>query len=479
MPRSLSRRVSRFVSVLVALVIVPRPVLSEDATNFFNVVASRGADPWLWRHDGQYYAAVTTGGNITLTRSRFLSTLGAGERKVVWTPPPGTPVARDLWAPELHRLGEAWYLYVAADDGDNANHRMYVLENKADDPLEGTFVFKGQVVDPKNDRWAIDGTVLKVGEALFFVWSGWEGASNVRQNLYIAPMSNPWTLSGPRVEISRPTQPWETQGAPPAVNEGPQVLIRGRLVIVVYSASGSWTDSYCLGMLTADIESDLLSPASWKKHDRPVFAGARGVYGPGHCTFVKSPDGREDWIVYHAARYQGAGWTRHIRAQPFAWDADGLPRFGVPAAPDRPIPLPGGEPARRRYEAEAAELAGAARVIRQPGASRGARVRLSDRDDSTLTFMAEAKQAGVHVLSIRYVNASGRRAPANQTLTVNDDRPRQVQYDLTGPADWSNAFVSVTLKAGSNRVRLAGKERVAEIDCVDIVPCEPRGAGGP
>lgn len=444
----------------------------EEVTDFYNVVAPVGADPWLWTHHGQYYAVVTTGGNVTLVRSRTLSTLGAGERKVVWSPSPETPVAKDLWAPELHRLGEAWYIYVAADDGENANHRMYVLENQAADPFEGKFVFKSQIVDPNNNRWAIDGTVLKVGEALYFVWSGWEGAEDIQQNLYIAPMSNPWTLSGTRVEISRPTHRWETKGAPPAVNEGPQVLVKGSLIHLIYSASGSWTDAYCLGRLTAKIDSDLLSPASWKKHDKPVFASAHGVFGPGHCTFTKSPDGREDWLVYHAARFKGAGWNRLIRAQPFSWDPDGLPRFGSPAPPDQPITIPGGEPARQRYEAESATLAGEARIAQQSSASRGAKVQLSGSADSSLTIIATVKEAGAYVVSIRFINTSKRHGLATQVLTVNGGAPQRVAYPSTGSADWSNAFVSVSLNAGPNQIRLSQGERAAEIDCIDVTPQE-------
>ncbi|SIO60402.1 Beta-xylosidase, GH43 family [Singulisphaera sp. GP187] len=471
MPGGLFLRLAAFVVIVNVLALEPDKLAAgEEVTDFYNVVAPAGADPWLWSQNGWYYATVTTGGNVTLSRSRSLSNLGAAERKVVWTPSPETPAAKNLWAPELHRLEKAWYIYVAADDGANANHRMYVLENLADDPFKGEFVFKSKIVDPKDDRWAIDGTVLRVGERLFFVWSGWEGAEDIQQNLYIAAMSNPWILSGARVAISRPTLPWETKGAPPAVNEGPQVLVKDRRIHLIYSASGSWTDAYCLGRLTADIDADLLAPASWKKYEKPVFASVPGVYGPGHCSFTKSPDGREDWIVYHSARYRGAGWNRLLRAQPFSWDQDGFPRFGAPAPPDQPIKVPGGEPARQRYEAEAGSLVGAARVARQPSASRGAKVQFPGSADSTLTLVATVKEAGAYVVSIRYLNASDRKSSATQTLTVDDGPPLRVSYLFTGPADWSNQFVSVTLKTGPNRIRLGQGERMVEIDCLDITP---------
>jgi GH43 family beta-xylosidase len=52
-----------------------------------------------------------------------------------------------------------YYIYVAIDDGNNANHRMYVLEGDTNDPLL-PFTFVGKLNTP-DDNWAIDGTVLK------------------------------------------------------------------------------------------------------------------------------------------------------------------------------------------------------------------------------------------------------------------------------------------------------------------------------
>ena len=41
---------------------------------------------------------------------------------------------------------------------------------------------------------------------------------------------------------------------------------------------------------------------NYKKFPNPVFQQApeNGVYAPVHNSFFKSPDGKEDWIIYHA-----------------------------------------------------------------------------------------------------------------------------------------------------------------------------------
>jgi GH43 family beta-xylosidase len=315
-------------------------------TTFFNPIMPSGADPWVLQKDGFYYYTHTTGKNITVWKSESLTSIGHGESRIVWTPPESGPNSKNIWAPELHWLNGRWYIYFAADDGNNDNHRMYVLESVSEDAL-GEYAEKGKISDP-SDKWAIDGTVLqKEDGSLYFIWSGWEGDVNVSQNIYIAPMSNPYTIAGHRTEISRPVHDWERVGNP-TVNEGPQILIKGQRIFLVYSASGSWTDHYCLGMLTTDMNSDVMQPGSWKKADSPVFSSANGVFGPGHNSFTRSVDGAEDWIVYHAAKFSGAGWNRNVRMQRFTWNADGTPNFGAPLSTSEEIAMPSGEAAMKR-----------------------------------------------------------------------------------------------------------------------------------
>lgn len=309
---------------------------------FENPIVDRGADPWVVRHEGHYYLCQSRRGGIDVNKAARLEELGVDHWQRVWTPPKGTAYSKDLWAPELHYLRGKWWIYVAADDGENANHRMYVLEGSSQDPQK-PFVFRGKIAAP-SDRWAIDGTVLQMPEdKLYFIWSGWEGIENVAQHLYIAPMANPWTISGERVRISSPEYPWETRGGLPLINEGPQVLWNGARLFVIYSASGSWGDDYCLGQLNWT-GSDVLNPHSWVKRPKSVFSRTDEVFGPGHCCFAKSPDGTEDWIIYHSANSRGVGWNRRINMQRFTWREDGSPDFGKPVAAGVPMPTPGRGP---------------------------------------------------------------------------------------------------------------------------------------
>ncbi len=282
-----------------------------------------GADPWYYADGGRYYYCYSVGNGVGVKEAASPELLAAAEGRTVYTAPESGPYSRDYWAPELHHIGSAWYIYVAADDGANENHRMYVL--RGEDPL-GPFTMVGKLTDP-SDRWAIDGTVLLSGGRLYFIWSGWEGDTDGEQRLYIAPMEGPAHISGERVCISKPDHKWEKRGM--SINEGPEILKEGSRTFLVYSASGSWTDDYCLGMLELT-GSDPLDPVSWAKCPLPVFSKTEGAYGPGHCSFVSSPDGATEYIVYHANAVSGTGWSgRSVRMQPYR-TVCGVPVFGRP-----------------------------------------------------------------------------------------------------------------------------------------------------
>ena len=119
-------------------------------------------------------------------------------------------------------------------------------------------------------------------------------------------------------------------------------------VCIFYSASGSWTPYYCVGLLTADANANLLDPASWKKHPTPVFRQEpeNEVFGPGGSSFVSSPDGKECYMLYHARQIPndapGAMDSRTPRLQKIEWDKDGRAILGIPNKTGTILPKPSG-----------------------------------------------------------------------------------------------------------------------------------------
>jgi GH43 family beta-xylosidase len=314
---------------------------------FTNPLLETGPDPWVVWWKGFYYYSNSSGTNLTLRKTPDITDVRHAQNKAVWIPEPGHPWSNHLWAPELHRWGNMWYIYFAADAGDNASHRIYVVENDNDDPIEGTWTFKGKISD-SSDRWAIDPTTFELRGQHYLVWSGWKGDNDGEQNLYIAHMSNPWSIDSPRTLISQPTYPWEVHGNLPgrhvSVNEGPEFISHGNKMFITFSASGCWTDFYTLGVLEASIDADPLNAKTWTKVNHPFLSTDPNspAFGPGHNGFFKSPDGREDWIIYHANPAPGEGCKsfRSPRIQRFTWDELGRPHFGRPVPLNQPLTKP-------------------------------------------------------------------------------------------------------------------------------------------
>lgn len=332
-------------------------IVANTENTFMNPLLDSGADPWTIYHEGNYYYIKSGAKGIVLLKTPDITDLRNAESKVIWTAPATGDYSKNVWAPEIHVINGKWYVYVAADDGDNRNHRMFVLENTSANPFEGTFVVKSKLKTDVNDNWAIDGSIFEHKGNLYFIWSGWEKPKEITetQNIYIARMSNPWTISSERVLLSTPELEWEknwnypdawTPEAPVYVNEGPQMLSHGDKIHIIYSASGCWTPYYALGILTADINSNLMDKTSWTKAKEPIFKQSEEnkVYGTGHNSFFKSPDGKEDWVLYHANDNpaDGCGNKRSPRAQKMSWDSNNMPVLGIPYPTSMKLMKPSG-----------------------------------------------------------------------------------------------------------------------------------------
>ncbi|MFD2614397.1 glycoside hydrolase family 43 protein [Paenibacillus gansuensis] len=311
---------------------------------YCNPIMPSGADPWMYRHeDGTYYFMVTCGDRLELYQSKVMSHLDEAVKQTIWLPEEEGPGSRDLWAPEIHYVEDTWYVYFTASDGSgDKSRRIYVLENQSPDPMQGKWVNKGAV---NTAVPGLDGTILQHGGKLYFMYAGYGHFPEYGSAIYAALMTNPWTLTGKEVLLTKPDYDWEKQGGM-AINEGPCFLHRYGKLFLIYSASTTWSDDYSLGMLAAEENSDLLNPSSWVKSKHPVFKKSveNGVYAPGHNSFTTSPDGTEDWIVYHAIPLSEGGMERRQPCmQKFYWTGEGLPDFGIPVASGVEYPVPSGE----------------------------------------------------------------------------------------------------------------------------------------
>ena len=300
---------------------------------------------------GYYYALFTRGRVLELFRSRRAAEICiGGDSKVIYTPDGlRDGIWGDIWAPEMHRGSDGkWYIYtsgrVTPEPGEK---RLFIMEALTPDPF-GEWRFKCK---PAPDVFSIDPTVYTAPNGRQFICCSRVDRGQV---LDICALSNPWTFGEKRAMIARAKYEWET--VPPydgnsAINEGAFFVENGDRLFIIYSGNGCWSDHYVLGVLefTGSDRGDpdgMCDPANWIKHEKPLFSMGNGVYGPGHASFFRSPDGSELWCAYHGMKEHNETVTpapRYFNIQKVDFDETGYPVMGAPAGYETDLTPPSGE----------------------------------------------------------------------------------------------------------------------------------------
>lgn len=310
------------------------------------VLFSPSCYPYAVLHNGKYYVMRQTDitNRIDLLCTDDIRDVEKGTTKTVWMPTESQKANGNIWSPELHRIGNKWYIYFEADDGNTDNHQLYVLENPSDDPMKGQFKLKG--VLKTNDEWnyGIHPSTFVVGKRQYLVWSGWpkRRSETETQCIYIAGMKNPWTVNTRRVKISTPTYEWERQWINPNgtrsaypiyVNENPQPIVSkdGKKVAIYYSASGCWTVYSRLGAVYANTNANLLDSTSWHKAKEPVMISNENdsLKGLTDICVVENKNGGNPFLLFEAKYYNKADghYVKQIRLKNIKMGDDGLPMF--------------------------------------------------------------------------------------------------------------------------------------------------------
>ncbi|MEW9856639.1 family 43 glycosylhydrolase [Novosphingobium sp. M1R2S20] len=312
-----------------------------------NPLVRQRADAQIFLHeDGYYYmtGSVPEYDRLVLRRARTLAGLTDAPEAVLWRHQSSGPLSGFIWAPELHQVDGRWIMYFAAGPSGGGEDvfriRTYAIACDGSDPMTGTWSVLGQFQFPW-DSFNLDSTIFTHRGTRYFAWAQREAGIDTNSNLYLAPLASALTLAAPPARLAVPTLDWEIRGF--KVNEAPAVIHRNGRLFMTYSASA--TDArYCLGMLTASDDADIMDPRAWTKSPEPVFQTSRetSVYGPGHNSFTVDEQGH-DILVYHGRDYEAIEGDplfnpdRHTRIQRLYFDAQGVPEFGVPVG-NGPLP---------------------------------------------------------------------------------------------------------------------------------------------
>lgn len=351
MPLSLSRRAFVGGSALLPIACGPFAASLPAQTRRrapANPLVRQRADAQVFRHeDGYYYltGSVPEYDRLVLRRSRTIAGLASAEERVLWRHEATGPMSGFIWAPELHWMDGRWIMYFAAGPSGGGEDvfriRTFAVICDRPDPMAGNWSVLGQF-DAPWDSFCLDSTSFIHRGTRYFAWAQREPGIETNSNLYIAPLASPLKLGAAATRLSVPTLDWEIRGF--KVNEAPAVLARNGRLFMAYSASA--TDArYCLGLLAAPDDADIMDPNAWAKAPEPVFVTCRetGVFGPGHNSFTVDEEGR-DLLVYHGRDYAAITGdplfdpNRHTRVQRLYYKPDGSPDFGVPVG-NGPMPV--------------------------------------------------------------------------------------------------------------------------------------------
>ncbi|WP_232824767.1 glycoside hydrolase family 43 protein [Algibacillus agarilyticus] len=311
--------------------------LAETPMTYNNPLVEQRADPWIYKDtDETYYfiGSVPEFDRIILRSAKTINGLTNAAEKTVWRKHTTGPMSKHIWAPELHKIDDKWYIYFAASRAEDIWHiSMYALSNSSANPMEGEWIEEGQV-DSGWENFALDATTFKHKGKRYMIWAQSNKERSYNTALWMAEMTGPTSIDTSNVIVlTKPELAWETIGY--KVNEGPAVIIRNGKVFVTYSASAT-DHNYAMGLLWADVDSDLMNEASWHKNPTPVLSTNEDVkrYGPGHNGFTVAEDGVTDLLIYHARDYRDligdplSDPNRHARIRKVNWDENGFPVFG-------------------------------------------------------------------------------------------------------------------------------------------------------
>ncbi len=312
-----------------------------NITRYNKPFIEQRADPFICRsREGIYYftGSVPEYDRIVLRSSNTIEGLKEAKEEVLWRRHDKGPQAVHIWAPELHYVMGKWHIYYAAGEAENIwKIRPYVLVCDSGDPMKGPWRELGRMQAAEEDEFSfqafsLDATVFEHRGEWYYVWAEKTGVGKQISNLYLAKMASPNRLATVQVLLTTPDYAWERVDY--WVNEGPAVIRKDGKLFLTFSASATGA-CYCMGMLYIDEDREILDPNNWRKLPDPVLQTDRdkGIYGPGHNSFVKGEDGITDLCIYHARQYEEIEENplydpnRHTMIMPVKWNKNGFPYF--------------------------------------------------------------------------------------------------------------------------------------------------------
>lgn len=275
------------------------------------------ADPFVWRHDGVYYAVGTgseerdekrIGRAFPLLRSHDFVHWefrgGALER-------PDPALGGDFWAPEVAYDDGTFYLYYSVGEGDKGHQ----LRAAASASPEGPYVDTGQsLIDPASCPFAIDPHPFRDDDGqwyLFYARDFLNADDEHRAGTALAAdrLVTMTRLAGDERVVLRARHDWQRFLANRTMYgqvwdwhtlEGACVRKHEGRYYCFYSGAAWTTENYGVDYGVADHPLGPYSDDGGETMPRVLRSVPGHVRGPGHNSIVVGPDNQTEYLIYHS-----------------------------------------------------------------------------------------------------------------------------------------------------------------------------------
>lgn len=302
------------------------------------VYGSYFADPFVWRWEDMYYAIGTGAAEAAGQTIGKIFPLLQSADLVRWhfassaLLRPDPALGTHFWAPEVVFREGTFYLYYSVGHGDK-DHQLRVASSKR---LRGPYRDCGRpLLDPAVCPFAIDPHPFRDDDGhwyLFYARDFLDVSPEARAGtgLMVAPMESPTRLASAGEVVLRARSDWQRYQSNRALYgrswdwhtlEGPCVRKHEGRYYCFYSG-GCWqTENYGVDFGVADHVTGPYSDAGNEAGPRVLRTVPGHLTGPGHNSIVLGPDGRTEYLAYHA--WDRAGQNRLLCLDKLAWTPDG------------------------------------------------------------------------------------------------------------------------------------------------------------
>jgi beta-xylosidase len=298
------------------------------------------ADPFVWQHEGIYYAigtgAAEAEGEVE-AQPRVFPLLRSADF-VTWEfvgnalLRPDAALGDNFWAPEVAYWDGTFYLYYSVGHGDKQHQLRVATSDRPLGPYEdiGKPLLKLETVP-----FAIDPHPFRDDDGQWYLFYARDfldttGGARVGTAVVVDRLQTMTTLAGEEQTVLRARSDWQRFLADRPMYdgvydwhtlEGPCVRKHEGRYYCFYSG-GRWeTEDYGVDYGVADRVMGPYSDAGNENGPRVLRTVPDCMIGPGHNSIVVGPDGETEYVVYHAWGTDRS--ARRMCVDPLIWTLDG------------------------------------------------------------------------------------------------------------------------------------------------------------